>query len=253
MGLAETLPIAGVIAGQAEYSLQGLFDAVVAGCHEILGGPCFTRRRLEEPGRAEFLIDAFPDTPGADCCFARLLPAEARNIRFVIAGAHRIEACPAGGWLLTPMAAETATGWIPCAPVLRKLDDLGHITAEQPADLAGLSASPDEMGVTLHIPAGWNLDWVFWRFAPHGAALPADLRHHLHPERQHYYLWGSKAKVRLPGGIYRYLLHGQVYTDAFVWPRKWKFHSELDAHGLYTALEGLELATRKLIYRLLKR
>lgn len=253
MGLAETPPLTGETAVAAEYPLQRIFEAIASGADQVLGGPFFTRRRMEHAGEAEFLLDSFPDTPGAVCCFARLLPAAARKVRFVVAGAHAIEACPAGGWLLRPANTDAATWWIPRAPILRALDDRGHITAERAVDLAGIGASVSELGVSLQIPAGWNLDWVFWRFAPESAAMPADLCRLLHPERQRYYLWGSKAKVGLPGGVYQYLLHGQVYTDAFVWPRKWKFHSELDAHGLYTALGGLELATRKVFYRLLKR
>lgn len=253
MDLAETLPTADVSARKTEYRLQRLFETAYAGSGEVLGGPCFSRRRLQDPGGDEFLLDAFPDTPGAACCFARLAQGLARSVRFAVEGAYAIEASPAGGWLLKPVAVDTATWWIPRAPVLRTLDAHGHITAERPVDLAGIEVSPRGLGVALQVPAGWSLDWVFWRFAPECADMPADLSQLLHPERQRFYLWGSKAKVGLPAGIYQYLLHGQVYTDAFVWPRRWKFHSELDAHGLYTALDGLELSTRKGFYRLLKR
>jgi hypothetical protein len=43
-----------------------------------------------------------------------------------------------------------------------------------------------------------------------------------------------------------------VYINDFVWPRNWKFHSELDAHGLYLPLDGLQLATGKALYGLMK-
>lgn len=253
MGLAETPPLGPMHRVHAAYALQRLFQRLEASTDAVLDSRYFTRRRLQVHDDAEFLIDAFPDSPDATCCFVRLMPGQAREARFIVEGAYRIEACPAGGWLLMPMTIESAAWWVPRPPLLRVLDAQGHITAEQAVDVSGLSTSPSELGIMLNVPAGWNLDWVFWRFTPASADLVGDLRHLIHPERQSFYLWGSKAKVRLPGGLYQYLLHGQVYTDAFVWPRRWKFHSELDAHGLYTALAGLELATRKALYRLLKR
>jgi hypothetical protein len=253
VGQAETLPIATPPVEEAVYGLGKLFEPSESGSTGILASPYFSRRRLETVGRDEFLLDEFPDMPGADSCFARLLPAEARNVRFVVHGSYGIDACPAGGWLLKPATDNAATYWIPRSPVLRKLDPQGHITAEQSVDLAAMAASPAELSVSLQVPADWHLDWVFWRFTPTRAAMAAELGHRVNLERQHFYLWGSKAKVELPAGAYLYLLHGQVYTDAFVWPRKWKFHSELDAHGLYTALDGLQLATGKDFYRLLKR
>lgn len=253
MGQAETLPIASRPVEEVAYALGKLFESSDTASASILASPYFSRRRLESAGRDEFLLDEFPDAPGAVGCFARLLPAEARNVRFVAHGAYEIEACPAGGWLLRPAADDTATYWIPRSPVLRKLDAQGHIIAERSVDLARIAASPAELSVSLKVPADWHLDWVCWRFIAARASMAGDLGHRLNLERQRFYLWGSKAKVELPAGAYLYLLHGQVYTDAFVWPRKWKFHSELDAHGLYTALDGLELATGKDFYRLLKR
>jgi hypothetical protein len=109
------------------------------------------------------------------------------------------------------------------------------------------------MAVEVQLPAGWCLDWVFWRFKPDVSCIPAALETPLNIEQQQFFLWGSKVNFRLPADVYAFLLHGHVYTNDFVWPRKWKFCSELDAYGLYLALDGLALATGKHLYPLLKK
>ncbi len=52
--------------------------------------------------------------------------------------------------------------------------------------------------------------------------------------------------------MYAYLVHGQVYENRFDFLRKRKICSELEAYSLYLALHGLEAATGKKLYRLLK-
>lgn len=59
--------------------------------------------------------------------------------------------------------------------------------------------------------------------------------------------------MRLRGDVYLHLLRGQVYTSDFIWPHKWKVCSEADAYALYLALNGLELASGKPFYGLIKR
>ena len=48
-------------------------------------------------------------------------------------------------------------------------------------------------------------------------------------------------------------MHGHVYENRYEWRYKWKICAENEAYSLYVALLGMELATRKRIYGLLKR
>lgn len=237
-------------ASPRRYQLQDLFEPE---CTSILSCGLFARSRQVDADRAEFLLDTFPDAPGAACCFVRLPNGAARTVGFSVRGDYRVEACKSGGWLILPVAGGASGYWIPRPPILRRQDAQGHIIGERQVSLTGLDVGTGELGISLDVPAGWHLDWVFWRFAADHSHLTSALRSPLPLARQRFFLWGSKASVVLPAGIYNYLLHGEVYTDAFVWPRRWKFHSELDAHGLYVALDGLESATGEIFYRLLKR
>jgi len=236
------------------YFLHKLFEPIGNGdARQILSSHRFTRTQQDEADQASFLLDRFPDAEGASCCFVRLQRGEARTISFIAQGAYLFEACPSGGWLLKAVQAELPSYWIPQAPILRTLDDCGHITAEQPASVVGLRASTTEMVVELQVPANLCLDWVCWRFEPNQRDILDALQRPISLEKRSYFLWGSKASFQRPADVYLYLLHGHVYTNDFVWPRKWKFCSEMDAYGLYLALHGLELATQKTLYGLLKR
>lgn len=239
--------------GQRQYQLQDLFDPVERECTPILSSGFFTRRQRVDGEGAEFLLDTFPDTPGAACCFVRLSSGEHRTVSFSVQGDYRVEACRTGGWLVLPVTTHAPGYWIPRPPILRRQDKQGHIIGEQQVPLTGIDVGAGELGVSLEVPAAWTLDWVFWRFAGDSLAMTSALQSPMPLAQQRFFLWGSKANVTLPAGLYLYLLHGQVYTDAFVWPRRWKFHSELDAHGLYVVLDGLEAATGEALYRLLKR
>ena len=236
------------------YSLHQLFAPAENGeAQEILSSGRFTRTRRDDAGKATALLDRFPDAEGVSCCFVRLQRGEARTISFIAEGAYLLEACPSGGWLLKAVQTESPSYWVPQAPILRTLDDHGHITSERPASVVGLRASPTEMVVELQLPANWCLDWVCWRIEPSESDILDALQGTISLEQERYFLWGSKVSFQLPADVYLYLLHGHVYTNDFVWPRKWKFCSEIDAYGLYLALHGLELATRKKFYGLLKR
>jgi len=236
------------------YSLHKLFEPTGNGeSQEILSSGRFTRIQLDDADQTTRILDSFPGAGGASCCFVRLQRGEARTISFIAEGAYLLEACPSGGWLLKAVQAESPSFWIPQAPILRTLDDRGHITAERPASVVGLRASTTEMVVELQLPANWCLDWVCWRFEPNESDILDALQHPINLEKRRYFLWGSKASFQLPADVYLYLLHGHVYTNDFVWPRKWKFCSEIDAYGLYLALHGLGLATQKKLYGLLKR
>jgi len=236
------------------YSLHQLFEPIQNGnTQEIVSANRFTRTQRDDAGEISVLLDRFPGTEGASCCFVRLQRSEAQTISFIAQGAYLLEASMSGGWLLKAVDADAPSFWIPQAPILRTLDDRGHITAERPASVAGLRASTNEMAVELQLPANWCLDWACWRFEPSQSDFLDALQRPINLEKEHYFLWGSKVNFRLPADVYRYLLHGHVYTNDFIWPRKWKFCSEIDAYGLYLALHGVELATRKKFYGLLKR
>ena len=79
-----------------------------------------------------------------------------------------------------------------------------------------------------------------------------DLRYALLLETQCHFLWGSHTLYQRPADVYLHLVHGHIYENRLSWPKYWKICSENDAHALYTVLSGLETATGKELYRLLK-
>lgn len=236
----------------SEISLETIFalSAEQAVSHEVLGA---RRRRCNMAPGTEILLDRFDGRTGAECAFMRHKCKTYTTLRLRLAGEYGLDSCSAGGWLLHPSRPTAPAYWIPVPPILRRLDEQGHILAEQNVSLTGLSLSGAAWVADIKLPPEWHLDMVIWRLQGPAVELLEGLNTALALERQDYYLWGSKTSVRLPAGLYRFLIHGQVYTDDFVWPRRWKFRSELDAHGLYTALTGLEAATSKPLYGLLRR
>ena len=236
------------------YRLDRFFDpAVRANARLLLRSTEFERYQFYLDNGDDAIQDTFPLVPGAACCFLRLHQGQERTVRFTARGSYRLVAGASGGWLLDPANPDSPAYWFPQPPILRTQDEMGHILQERHVSLAGLNVTPDDMSVDLRIPANWQLDWVFWRFDAGARRLVAGLEQPLNVEKRPYFLWGSKVNFTLPAGIYHYLVHGQVYTNDFVWPRNWKFHSELDAYGLYLALAGLELATDKELYGLIRR
>lgn len=235
-----------------EISLEAMFalPAELDACHAVFGA---RRYRFNISPEVEVLLDRFDEHPQAVCAFMRLKPETYRTLRLRLAGEYGLDSSTAGGWLIRPSRPTAPAYWIPVPPILRRLDEQGHILAEQNISLSGLSLSGEAWVADIELPSEWHLDMVIWRLQGPAAEVHEGLSTALAVERQDYYLWGSKTSVRLPAGLYRFLVHGQVYTDDFVWPRRWKFHSELDAHGLYTALTGLEAATGKPLYGLLRR
>jgi hypothetical protein len=215
--------------------------------------PGFERQEFDIDGEGSIILDSFPQTPDAACCFLRLHSGKARNVRFSVPGAYRLASGHSGGWMLIPSDPATPAYWLTQPPILRKQDKLGHILSEDKVSLTGFNATSNEISIDLRIPDGWHMDWVFWRFGASAARLAQGLEHTCALEKRPYFLWGSKVNFTLPAGGYQYLINGKVYTNDFVWPRNWKFHSELDAYGLYLALGGLEQATGKTLYSLMKR
>ncbi len=212
------------------------------------------RRHTASPATGvSVLIDRFADRPDAQCIFLRTDATAAKVLRLGVQGGHKVEAAAGSGWRLSPSGQEGPSYWLPQPPILRTQDKQGHILNERAAALTHLDVSADGLAVNLDLPADGSLDWIIWRFGPGQGDLSTGLESSLALERQSYFLWGSKVNVRLPAGLYHFLIHGRIYTDDFVWPRNWKFLSELDAYGLFKALTGLEVATGKALYGLLRR
>jgi hypothetical protein len=224
-----------------------------AAAEPVLESPHFSRTRAVLPGGATLLRDAFANAEGAACCFVRLPAGAARVVRFVVDGRRELEACAAGGWLIQAGNQADPAYWVPQLPKLRSFDAHGRILREEPAEVVEFRVTPAGVALAVDVPADLHLDCVFWRLGASAGDLVADLRARLNVEGRRTYLWSSQTVYRCPADLYLYLIHGHVYQNARAWPRKWKFCSELDACELYTAFSGLELATGKGLYALLKR
>jgi hypothetical protein len=151
------------------------------------------------------------------------------------------------------MVRETCSYWIPQPPVLRTIDSHGRILSERPAPLAGIEASSAGVTIDIEVPDDSHLDCAFWRLPSDASDLVAALERPLVLEVQPVFMWGSHTVFRGPADVYRYLVHGLVYENRFEWRRKWKICAENEAYSVYLTLQGLELATGKRFYGLLKR
>ena len=99
-------------------------------------------------------------------------------------------------------------------------------------------------------PEGWTLDAVVWKLDD--PALIDELMELAPVETQGYFLLGSHTRYGQPADLYRHLIHGWVYEDRYAWPHKRRICSENDAHALHLIFSGLQHATGKRIYGLLK-
>jgi hypothetical protein len=236
------------------YVLQELFQppqGVLA--RRVVQSNLFTRTEWEVSGRAAFILDQFSDAPGACCCFVRLRRGPARIVRFVVDGAQTLESCPSGGWLAKSVGETGFSYWLPQSSVLRAIDSRGRILSERPAALVGIKAAPGEATIEIEVPADSHLDCAFWRLAPDASDVVAALQRPLVLEMQPVFMWGSHTALRGPADVYRYLIHGYVYENRFEWRRKWKTCAENEAYSVFVTLQGLELASGKRLYGLLKR
>jgi len=214
---------------------------------------CFTRTRVELDGRGTLLRDAFPDGEGASCLFVRLAPAGSGVEEFAVDGSPILVSCECGGWLLESRDDAHPSYWIPQPPMLRTFDSLGRILLEMPASIAGIRVSGDGMALQVATEDEFYLEWVVWVIPPASRGLCAELVTASSLERTKTFLWSSKTTYALAAELYLYLIHGFVYQLARAWPRRWKFCCELDAYELYVWLSGLERATGKRLYGLLRR
>jgi hypothetical protein len=155
--------------------------------------------------------------------------------------------------LLRPVDPDLATYWIPRAPVLRTRDSHGRILSEEHALLTAFGPTAAATTIEITTRSGFDLDCAIWRLPPEAAELVEDLVRTLVLEQQPVFMLSSHTSFCGPSDVYVALIHGHVYENRFDWLRKRKICSELEAYSLYVALHGLEAATRKKLYRLLKR
>ena len=236
------------------FELEQLFEHPAAsGFRQVLQSETFSRIHRDLDGGATLVLDSFPATGKASCCFLRLAESDIPSARFTVQGGYRIVSCPSGGWLVKPAEATLPSYWIPHTPLLRTFETSGRILSEKPTAIVDFEATSSGLAVEIKTSSNMQLDMTLWCFAPEDSKIPAELERPITLEKQALYLWTSKAGYRSPADVYLYLVHGHVYTNRFLWPRGWKICSELDAYGLYVLLQGLELATDKKLYGLLKR
>ena len=242
------------VSADRAYGLQQLFDPPVnTELEQVLQSENFSRTRLYLSDSATLVLDRFPDTEGAACGFLRLAVNDALTVRFTVQGEYQLVSCPAGGWLVKPAETALPAYWIPQAPLLRVFDSSGRILSENSVAIVSFEATSRDLAVEIDTSGNMQLDLTLWCFPPGMADILAELERPLVLEKLPVYLWNSQTIYREPADVYLYLIHGHVYTNRFIWPRKWKICSELDAYGIYILLKALELATDKTLYVLLKR
>jgi len=190
------------------------------------------------------LHDAFD---GADCLFLRARAASALRLD----GNFVLLRCPAGGWLLRNRDTAAASYWLPTPAMLRRVSTQRHILEEHAADWSGFGIDPAGVEVAFAAsPDGWSLDAVVWKLDD--ATLINELIELAPVETQGYFLLGSHTRYGQPADLYRHLIHGWVYEDRYAWPHRRRICSENDAHALWLIFSGLQRATGKRIYGLLK-
>ena len=220
---------------------------------QVLTSDQFERIRWDLIGQATCILDRFPDIGNTSCCFVRLQPGLERTVHFIVQGNYQLVLCPSGGLLVKPSEAASPSYWIPQPPILRTFDSYDRILSEKTASIVGFVATPRHLAVEIRIPENLHLDLTLWRFSSEEYNIQAELEKPLVLEKQPIFLWNSQTIYQSPADAYLYIVNGHVYVNRFIWPRKWKICSELDAFGLYLTFSGLEIATQKKLYSLLKR
>lgn len=236
------------------YRLGELFQiSDIARSEPVVSSGLFSRSLASLPDGGTLLRDDFPDGKGACCLFVRLPQGASSGTRFVVDGTYHVASCVAGGWLLESRDEAAPSYWIPQPPVLRTTDAHGRILQEEAASLTGFDASTHELAVSVQALPGLSLDCVVWRIPEEARGLCSELKHLYNLETARTFLWSSQTAYGLPADLYLYLIDGRVYQNARAWPRKWKFCCELDAYEIFVWMSGLELATHKRLYGLLRR
>ena len=209
-------------------------------------------RHAHDAESPELVLDRFPDAGGASCCFLRLTATARRNVDVVLDGGYGTQSCPSGGWLLRPSDAQRPSYWIPLAPVLRARDANGRILSEETAPVGAFLPGALSTTIVLAERGGLDLECAIWCLPPAAVELVEELQSTRVLERQPLFMLSSHFNLRGPSDVYRCLIHGAVYENRFDPVRKRKIASELEAYSLYVAMHGLEAATGKRLYGLLK-
>lgn len=209
------------------------------------------RSSLESPKGWTARIDRMAPS-GVACGFVRFAPTGKDTIKIAVPGSYRLLACAAGGWLALPAVREWPAYWMPRPPIFRIIDPQGHLLAERPAEITGLAATDCLSTVEIESSPEHCVDWLAWCIPAAETELLESLQHLNNLEGQPVFLWGSHTLYRRPADIYQHLVFGHVYENRFLWPYHRKSCSENDAHTLYVTLSGLQRATGRKIYALLK-
>lgn len=204
----------------------------------------FGARSGVESGRVQRIQDAFA---GADCLFLRSDAA----IPLRLDGNYALLRCAAGGWLLQNRDSAASSFWLPMPATLRRISAQGHILEERAADWNGFEIDSTGLEIAFaSVPEGWSLDAVVWKL--NDSMFIDELMELAPDETQGYFLLGSHTRYGQPADLYRHLIHGWMYEDRYAWPHKRRICSENDAHALHLIFSGLQRATGKRIYGLLK-
>lgn len=238
----------------AALALSDLFDARCWAPEEpvVTTGAATRVRQGSTDGAVVVQRDAFAELAGLSCAFVRIATDAAPQLRCVAEGAFRLLSCAAGGWLLEAVDPARDSYWIPALPMLRSFDAHQRVLVEQEAAVAAFGANDGALQVAFATPPGLVFTWAVWRIAPQARDVAAELQTLVNVERTRTYLWNSQATIGLPAELYVHLIDGRVYQNAWAWPRKWKFCCDLDAYEIFLRYAGLENATGKRLYRLLR-
>ena len=202
-------------------------------------------RSVSSRGDLSLILDK--DT-AASCLFIRVTGSAPV---FRLSGTYQLGHCHAGGWMLTNHTPNAPSYWLPAPATFRRVSAQGHILEERAAEWHNFEL--DSSGATIaydSVAAGWALDAVIWQI--NDATLIDELQRLDPIEVQGYFLLGSHSRYSKPADLFRHLIHGWVYEDRYAWPHFRKICSENDAHALHLILSGLQRATGKQIYGLLK-
>lgn len=235
----------------SRHMLAAIFDTGTADDQkEVLRGDGFVRCRRQLVGGA-VLIDRF-DMADVECASLRIIGAAGRRLIIGVSGVYQLHTVAAGGWLLTRAEAAGDSYWIPQPPMLRRLDQDGHILSYRKSEILEFIVSGSGIEIGLEPAVGFDLDLVVWRLPAREIAILQSLKELNSLERQRYFLWSSHTAYERPADLYHHLVHGHIYENHEVWPKFWRVCSELDAYALYVTLSGLFRATGKKIYDLLR-
>jgi hypothetical protein len=215
--------------------------------------------RTEGVGRDEFVgaggeekvLDHFTGS-GIRCGFFRLPAGQDGSVHLEIPVSRGIRSCRGGGWVVAPLKNTDPYYWIPQAPALRVVTSNRQIAKEILNPATEINISVRSASLKIETPPEYALDVVAWEIPSQESTLLASLRKLTTVETQPVFLWGSHSLYRRPADLYQHVIFGHVYENRYQWPSKRKSCSENDAHSLYVTLCGLERATGKELYALLK-